>query len=428
MSWASSPAGPFSLRFTGSPVTRGMEQSTAAGGRAKKKTNSNKVKISIFAKRKDIIMLESIDQSKGKTKITITGLPFEPKRNQVFFYDPQGSSEYSQAVENNLGNIKKLFLAYGYDFCFFPELAKGISEEMIRYSFPNWNGQPLKEIGNDLLKPYIAKEDQDIGACFIRHYYDEYSTFSCYQLTDFQNHSVDFQVTDYRQRLLDSEKKHREAKINADSGARYSVTRPSNSEVMFSVTNKRQENLVPVYEKKISLADECFATDSVRLEAEIRELAGRLHQEGISEFVLRCMVPIDKKLSRLVITSNYNIVLPDYGNMIIEMSPLPKTVFLLFLKHPEGIYFKDLVDYKDEIRHIYGKITNRISALVIGKSIEQITDPTQNAINEKCSRIREAFIKHIDNSLAESYYISGTKSQAKRITLPRNLVEWQCEL
>ena len=390
---------------------------------APKRKNNNKVKISIFAKGKDYIMSESIDQPKGKTKITIKGLPFEPKRNQILFYDPQGNSEYSQAIESQLGKIKKEFVAEGYEFCYFPDMAKNISNEIIRYSFPNWNGQPLNIINNDLLKPFIATEDQDIGACFIRNNYDNYSTYSCYQLTDIHTSSLKSQLTDYRQRLLDSDEKRQEAKNNADA-VRYSATGPSNSEVMFSFKG----NLVPVYEKKLDLADECFATVSSRLEAEIRELVERLHQEGISEFVLRCMVPIEKKLSCLVITSNYNIVLPDYGNMIIEMSPLPKTVFLLFLRHPEGIYFKDLVDYKDEIRHIYGKITNRISAVVIGKSIEQITDPTQNAINEKCSRIREAFVKKIDSSLAQSYYITGLRNQRKQITIPRHLVEWQCKL
>lgn len=110
------------------------------------------------------------------------------------------------------------------------------------------------------------------------------------------------------------------------------------------------------------------------------------------------------------------------------MSPLPKAVFLLFLKHPEGLYFKDLVDYKDELHGIYEKITNRTSSMVIGDSIDKVTDPTQNAINEKCSRIREAFIKHIDKKLAKSYYITGWRSKPKRITLSRNLMEWQCDL
>jgi hypothetical protein len=140
------------------------------------------------------------------------------------------------------------------------------------------------------------------------------------------------------------------------------------------------------------------------------------------------MVPVEEKLSKLVITKKYEIVLPDYGNKTIEMSPLPKAVFLLFLKHPEGIYFKNLVDYKDELRGIYEKITNRTSASVVDDSIDKVTDPTQNAINEKCSRIREAFTQQMDKSLARSYYITGWRGGAKRITLPRHMVKWQVEV
>ena len=91
----------------------------------------------------------------------------------------------------------------------------------------------------------------------------------------------------------------------------------------------------------------------------------------------------------------------------------------------------DLRKEKDsyvKLRRIYEKITNRTSTGVIDDSIDKLTDPLNNSINEKCSRIREAFVKLIDKSLAEYYYISGTKSQAKQITLPRNLVEWQCEI
>lgn len=139
------------------------------------------------------------------------------------------------------------------------------------------------------------------------------------------------------------------------------------------------------------------------------------------------MVPIKEKLSKIIITPKYEIILPDYGNMSIEMSPLPKALFLLFLKHEEGIYFKDLIDYKDELTEIYAHITNRIQLMIISGSIEKVVDPTQNAINEKCSRIKEAFLARMDSEIASNYYITGKRGERKRIILPRNLVEWQCE-
>ena len=49
------------------------------------------------------------------------------------------------------------------------------------------------------------------------------------------------------------------------------------------------------------------------------------------------------------------------------------------------------------------------------KSINDVTDPTKNAINEKCSRIREAFVKHFDEQIAKNYFITGTRSEPKKI-------------
>lgn len=98
------------------------------------------------------------------------------------------------------------------------------------------------------------------------------------------------------------------------------------------------------------------------------------------------------------------------------------------MKHDEGIYFKELADYKDELTEIYAAITNRIRTMIISSSIEKVVDPTQNAINEKCSRIKEAFLARMDHEIASNYYITGKRGERKRITLPRNLVEWQCEL
>ena len=65
---------------------------------------------------------------------------------------------------------------------------------------------------------------------------------------------------------------------------------------------------------------------------------------------------------------------------------------------------------------------------VIESSLDAVTDPTKNILNEKCSLIRKAFVMHMDKGLADNYYITGERGESKRITLPRNLVEWRCEV
>ena len=167
-----------------------------------------------------------------------------------------------------------------------------------------------------------------------------------------------------------------------------------------------------------------FETERQRMMQEIRERIERLRELGVDELVLRKLLEKEDTLSRLVITRDYRIILPDYHDMEIEMTPLPKAVFLLFLKHEEGIPFKFLSDYEEELRTIYMQLTDRVQTEVIDKSIQALCDPTQNAINEKCARIREAFVSKFDERLAQYYFVTGKRGESKRIQLQRNLVIW----
>lgn len=358
-----------------------------------------------FALQNRFTMQETTIKPLGKTRISVR-LPFEPRRKQVFYYDPQGNSPVSQEIGERVSEIMAFFADEGYEFCFFPEIAKRITEDCVRYRFPAWNGEPLNEVGNDALKPYITEEDQDIGPCFI--HFSGTDEFNCFNLYNTETYPLDTQLAYYRENLAQADK-------DSDGDIRFSVAR-------------EDKNLYQACEKKLVLADELFETDSAKLSKEIMAMVESLHQQGVGEVVLRCMVPVKDKLSRVVITPNYDIMLPDYGSEPIEMSPLPKALFLLFLRHEEGIFFKDLVDYREELKAIYTKLTNRVSATVVTRSLDSITDPTNNAVNEKCSRIREAFVKRMDERVAQHYFITGSKGDVKRIILPRDLVEWECEI
>lgn len=159
--------------------------------------------------------------------------------------------------------------------------------------------------------------------------------------------------------------------------------------------------------------------------AEVKARIAELRQRGISQQILEQLIHPDDRLSRLVITKDYRIILPDYHNMEIMMEPLVKAVYLLFLNHPEGILFKDLPSYRNELAEIYGKLrpgglTDRAS-----QSIEDVTNPLLNSINEKCARIRGAFVGQFDDHIARHYYIDGRRGEAKKISLPRDLIIWE---
>ena len=161
-----------------------------------------------------------------------------------------------------------------------------------------------------------------------------------------------------------------------------------------------------------------------QLMEELKKKMGRLKEYGMSEKEILSSLHTDQQLPQLIITRNYRIFLGD-EHREVHLEPLVKSVYLLFLKHPEGIIFKDLPDYRKELALIYNKVrpwglTDR--AL---KSIEDVTNPMLNSINEKCARIRRTFVTMLDSSVAEQYYIKGARGKAKKIALPRDLVDWE---
>ena len=158
---------------------------------------------------------------------------------------------------------------------------------------------------------------------------------------------------------------------------------------------------------------------------EVRERINKLRQRGIAEYLLEQLIHPDNRLSRLVVTKDWRILLPDYNNIEIKMEPLVKAVYLLFLRHPEGIAFKHLPDYREELTRIYNQLKPSGLTERAIQSIEDVTNPLLNSINEKCARIRGAFVGEFDEYMAKSYYIDGPRGEAKEISLPLDLVVWE---
>jgi len=94
---------------------------------------------------------------------------------------------------------------------------------------------------------------------------------------------------------------------------------------------------------------------------------------------------------RLTIDKNGRIFVFDKQGLEIAEVPMPtlsKVLYFCFLRHPEGIALKCLVDYRDELLQYYQTLS---PAKWDEKNIERLIDPTDNSANEKLSRIRKAF-------------------------------------
>lgn len=127
-------------------------------------------------------------------------------------------------------------------------------------------------------------------------------------------------------------------------------------------------------------------------------------------------------MKKLIVTNDYRLML---GDKEVKMEPIVKAVYLLFLKHPEGIAFKALPDYRKELTAVYAELKPLGLNDRVIQSIEDVTNPLLNSINEKCSRIKAAFAQNLKEPMLSQYIVIGKSGEAKKIALPRDLVTWE---
>ena len=188
-------------------------------------------------------------------------------------------------------------------------------------------------------------------------------------------------------------------------------------------------------------------TDMKQMAATVRQLVNQMIANGRADLALQAigmsnlellrLEAARAQLSRLLITSDYRFLLPDYGNKEVEMSPIHKALYLLFLNHPDGIESKHLSDHRDELLSIYMRVSSWLDIDKVYDVVDRLVDPLDNAFNEKCSRIKAAVAAIMDEYSAAYYAISGHKlrhisassrvwyERKKIITLPRELVVWE---
>lgn len=325
-------------------------------------------------------------------------IPFIPDRNQIIYVENNYNSTLNNLIQRSLEAINSLFKKKNKTFVYIPNVVKEIQDNSFYYTpfltdLTQDNSISSSDISNQIFSYSIEDIELNSGLVRYKEERENYYIFSYYTFDEI---------------------------LNEDELLRY----------IKSYISLLQPDLMllpspyyPYIENPDDNADYDFDTESKKLIEEIKERVEALKQKGITELVLKSILSTNfVKLSRLVITNEYKIFLPDYNNLEITMYPLPKAIFFLFLNYPEGILFKNLPDYRDELIAIYKNISGRENIDDMEKSINDVVNPTLNSINEKCSRIREAFIKHFDESIAKNYFITGYRATPKKIILDRKLV------
>lgn len=195
-----------------------------------------------------------------------------------------------------------------------------------------------------------------------------------------------------------------------DTGTRFRISDYFNKILDEDLTNE-----------EVDQEDEDFNSDACQ---QAQKLVARLLDKGYSKETIWALLSPMKELSPIKITRDLRITLPAY-QMEIELPPVQKAVYLLFLKHPEGIHFKDMPDYQEELYLIYRKVAVRGEKQKHLATIADLSNPLSNSMNEKCSIIKRRVLALLDDELAQHYYISGEKGEIKQINIRPNMIVWE---
>lgn len=358
--------------------------------------------------------------------VKVFNIPFVPEKNEVFYIENAYNEAANLFIQENMQLIRDMLAEKGLTFVYLPEVSvsEDMAQAMIGYMSPGDNsalsepfrcGGVRRGLKSDFLLDYMVtpanRPKVKYGLCWYnstRYFFSEKKGIQYFDYICFDGNEARENPREFLEDIL-----HGLGKSKAwQEGVYCKVDGESHG-----------------------AADDNFDEETRNVLEDIQEKLNAVRLKGISEAIIAEYVKPCPKLSRMTIGSDFRIVLNDYDDVEITMEPIVKAVFLLFLRHEEGIFFKELSDYQRELEIIYRAVKERRNDIderlasgfmpQISPGVKSLTDPTKNSINEKCTRIKEAFITHFHENVACNYYVCGQRASAKRIDLPRKLVDWK---
>lgn len=168
-----------------------------------------------------------------------------------------------------------------------------------------------------------------------------------------------------------------------------------------------------------------FKRDIEKLRAQIMGLIVKYHEDPTPWLAVQLRgkyVLSADGLSRLVVNGNLDIVLPDYDECIVKMDSSCKALYVLFLRHTEGIVLKQMADYRDELRQILDIVKDH-SEDKRDSVVDNMCDSTKNVLNQKISKIKSAFRAKLPvGKVYAPYVVKGRQGGVYGIELDRTLV------
>lgn len=147
-----------------------------------------------------------------------------------------------------------------------------------------------------------------------------------------------------------------------------------------------------------------------------------LLEDKFNEFIQSLTLLEPQPLSALEVSPTFSVYLTSYKKEI-KMHTFHKAIYIFFLRHPDGIYLKDISVFRDELYQIYRTLIRQdLSNSKIEERIERVLTLTNGILNQYISRISQAFRNNLSSDLAKKYVIAGKRKSIRRILLPQDMI------
>ena len=392
-----------------------------------------------------------------KFSVVFNSLPFEPEKRQVIYVENQYDERINALIKDNYKQIKWIFERTNYDFIYFPMFFNDEeTKEKVLYYAPYLTAEIIEkaELRSCYLLGYMShlENREKITPSFI------YSPQKENDEWVFQGQSVDIDNNDRDSIIqwieclvseIDEERsffqsrteirteeipyRSEDIQIASEPKVEYSSTPSLWDKFKKGLKNlgrpclcEEEDYVGTAKETKPSSLDEIREEDVKETVEDLERNIQRLRLLGIPLAVIAEFVAKYETISRLRLTDDLRIFLPDYDNREVKMGALYKAVYFLFLNNPDGIILQQLEAHHHELVNYYLQTSQReeLTPRMVD-TINRLEYPGDNTINIVLSRIKAYFKATIDEHLAKHYYIVGRPGEPYKIALDYNLIEWE---
>ena len=390
--------------------------------------------------------------------IAFKNLPFEPEERQVIYVENLFDERINAIIKDNYESLKWNFKRANLDFVYLPMFFNDekIKEKVLYYA-PYLTSEIMEKI--ELRSSYLLKymshieNKVNIKPSFLyspKRENDEWIFQGItIDLDDNGKKAVSLRLSDI---VLDIEddlnpKIHfHKVDEEVSSGMACEISPEPQAEYSSTPTWEKLKKGITKFGKCIVEEDDSDSRslrvseedslDEIRskdirenFEAMERHIK-KLRLLGISISAIYEFLAKYETVSRLYITDDLRIFLPDYGNKEVNMHPLYKATYLTFVYYrKKGIVLQKLEDCNHELLYFYRRALKKQE--LTHRQLESINKLESSFLEEEgsiytvLSRIKTAFNYAVDKHLAQHYYIVGKPGEPYNIANNDVIIEWE---